>query len=132
MQQKENQLIFEAYRQIFEMSDKEKKLAALAPPYDKITRADVITGAKKKINEDDYEVDPVDAVEVLSKKHTKCKYAAAGCTCNCDECPDCQHNYQDMMAKVSQAGGEPECDYDHDGELETHDHEEHDLFDDVN
>jgi hypothetical protein len=53
MRNKDTINLEEAYSQILleakkKLTDKQKKIAAAAPPYDKITKADIITLAKKK------------------------------------------------------------------------------------
>jgi hypothetical protein len=67
-------LLTERFGIVKEMSEKDKKLAAMYPPKDKITRGDVITAAKKKAENGDSEEEEeeeLDEAKDLPKKVLK-------------------------------------------------------------
>lgn len=96
MKTKDSLMLEEAYNSILEakkkkLSDKEKKIASAAPPYDKITKADIITLAKKK------DLKEASAgIEDQEEEH--CESAYNGC--ECDGCGECIENQKTVKEDV--------------------------------
>jgi len=95
MKNRDTIMLEEAYNLILEakkkkLTPKEKKIAGAAAPYDKITRADIITLAKNKNKKTNNE----------STEH--CKYAAEGC--DCDGCEECIKNQKGEHCKYAAEG----------------------------
>jgi hypothetical protein len=97
MNDKDSQLLAEAYALVLEAKkkkklspEKKKKLAAAAPPYDKITRADIITLAKKKKLKESTETEEDE--EEDEEEH--CDAAKNGC--DCDGCEECQARQKEV------------------------------------
>jgi hypothetical protein len=92
MNNKDSHLLAEAYTLVLEakkkLTAKQKELAAAAEPYDKITKADIITMAKKKSLKED-------AAGIEDQEEEHCDAAEHGC--DCDGCNECIANQKEEV-----------------------------------